>query len=197
MTRRKRHDRNAETTVDDSDAPRWLWRLAVLILAGVVIVGLAGAILLTGGAADPPRAGPLRWSVEALPGDCLHVDGLSLPALSPPFTLESVAEAQNGPDTFTSWGVWLGSPEAGPRWEVLPPGYYRHDGQTIPFHHVRAGQNELRLDVLSGGRYVLRLNRERAAEGEISPDHLQWGLLGGRGVCWKRIDIYADTPDPG
>jgi len=174
------------------DAPCWLWRLAMLSLIGVVLVGLVGAILLAGGAADSPRAGPLRWSVEAPSAACLDVAGLQLPRLSPPFTLELAAEAQNGPDTFVSWGVWLESPEAGPRWEVLPPGYYRYSGQTIPFHHVYAGWNDLRLD-MAGGRCVLRLNRERAAEGEFFPDHLQWGLSGREAVCWKRIAVYADA----
>lgn len=181
--------------MDVTDAPCWLWRLAVLSLIGVALIGLVGAILLAGGAADPPRAGPLRWSVEAPLAACLDVEGLQLPRLSLPFTLELAAEAQNGPDTLVSWGVWLESPEAGLRWEVLPPGYYRYGEQTIPFHHIHAGWNELRLD-MAEGRSVLRLNRERAAEGEFFPDHLQWGLSGREAVCWKRIAVYAGVPAP-
>ena len=47
--------------------PRLLWRGAWAMLFGVIGAGLVTAALLSGGAADPPRAGRLIWQAGPLP----------------------------------------------------------------------------------------------------------------------------------
>ncbi len=41
--------------------PKWLWQLSSWALAAAVLAVAGGATALALGAADPPRAGPLRW----------------------------------------------------------------------------------------------------------------------------------------
>ncbi len=66
--------------------PDWLWRIVLWGLVALIVVGVGGALLLAGGAADVPRAGPLQWEHAAVSPDCLEVDALVMPALIPPFT---------------------------------------------------------------------------------------------------------------
>ncbi|GEM_PF-3482714 len=174
-----------------AQVPLWLWRALLLALTGLILGGLSGVVLLALGAADPPRAGPLQWQQEAESGECLDAAALVLPPLRSPVTVELTAVRMELAASLAVWGVWLGTPEAaGLRWEVLPPGYYRHAGQTIPFYHIGAGENTLRLDI-SGGHYVLWLNHERATEGAAPVDSFAWGLVGDAGICWRRLAIYG------
>lgn len=171
-------------------APRWLWRALTLLLALVLIGGGAAIILLRLGIADPPLAGPLAWERRAPEGGCLDVGGLALPAWGAPATLIASARVDAPPDALTRWGVWLGAPDDGPRWEILPPGYFIHAGQTMPFWHVGAGVTDLRLDLAAAG-YTLWLNRERALAGALPPlPGGAWGVTGGDGVCWQRLALY-------
>ncbi len=174
--------------------PRWLWWAALAMLVAVAMGGLVGALLLATGAAEAPRAGPLQWSLTADATGCLDVAALDLPPLSPPATVELTAARLPLADAFAAWGLWLMAADAVFRWEVLPPGYFRHQGQTFPFPSVSDGPNDLRLD-LADGMYRLWLNRERAAEGAI-PDGalngpLPWGLLRDEGICWRRLALYG------
>ncbi len=171
--------------------PRWLWRALLLALGLTAVGGALAAMLLLGGAADPAPAGPLRWEQHAEPPGCLDLGAIPLPTLSPPVTVELAAERLESASEFAAWGLWLERPE-GPRWEVLPSGYYQHAGQTIPFHHVQSGQNTLRLDV-ADGRHVLWLNRELAGEGPAPDGPLPWGLVGDAAICWRRLALYGQN----
>ncbi|MBN2469354.1 MAG: hypothetical protein JXN59_01420 [Anaerolineae bacterium] len=169
-------------------APRWLWWGLVALL--VLLIGgggaLAGALWL--GAADPPLAGPLAWERSAPQGACLDVRGMNLPDRTFPASLVASARVETPPEALTRWGLWLDAPDSAWRWEVLPPGYIVHSGQTWPFFHVQAGVNVLRLD-LTTAQYTLWLNRERVLTGEPGPEGA-WGLVGGEGVCWQRLALY-------
>lgn len=170
--------------------PPWLWRMLGLAF-GVVILGslvLFGVLAL--GVADPP-AGGLTWEQLALPGECLAVNALELPVLHVPAAIEARAVVETAPEALTTWGVWFGSVDDPYRWEVLPPGYYRYAGQTVPFFHVQTGANDLRLDI-DAGRAQLWLNREFAFEAslEVLPV-VDWGILGDAGVCWQRLAVYV------
>ncbi len=171
-------------------APRWLWRALVLLLACLITGGGALAVALRLGIADPPLAGPLAWERRAPEGGCLDVIGVTLPPWAAPATLIASARVDAPPEALTRWGVWLGAPDSGPRWEVLPPGNFVHAGQTRPFFHVRAGVNDLRLD-LTGEGYTLWLNRERALAGLLTPlPGEAWGVTGGENVCWQRLALF-------
>jgi len=56
------------------------WRTASVLLAAVVVAGLAGLIPISAGAADPTRAGPLAWTNA-------HGD-------APPFSLEAESDSR-------------------------------------------------------------------------------------------------------
>lgn len=170
--------------------PGWLWWGSWLLLGGVLITCLGGAVLLILGAADVPPVGPLIWEAAAVDGACLAVADLALPLLSAPTTLQLTATVDNSSVALTAWGVWFGSPEDGPRWEVLPSGYYRTGGQTMPFHHVGESVNTLRLDVVAGVAR-LWLNREVAHETTLREQPVAWGLLTSEAVCWRQITVYA------
>ena len=176
---------------NSAQVPLWLWRALLLALAALILGGLSGAALLALGAADPPRAGSLQWLQEAESGECLDASALDLPLLRPPITVELTAVRTESAASLAVWGLWLRTPDAAAlRWEVLPPGYYRHAGQTMPFHHIGAGENTLRLDI-HGGHYVLWLNQERATDGAAPADPFAWGLVEDEGICWRRLALYS------
>ncbi len=170
--------------------PIWLWRLVLAALVSVVIGGAITALLLAAGVADPPTAGPVRWRQETLDSGCLGLTEITLPALQPPVTISLAASRLETADPFDTWGLWLENPTTGPRWEVLPPGYYRYQAETFPFPHVGEGRNELRLD-LADGAFVLWLNRKRAAAGDWVGDPSAWGLIGGEPICWHSLALYG------
>lgn len=174
--------------------PRWLWRFALLGLAILLLAGITGALLLALGAADVPPLGALRWQQEASPGGCLDIHVLDMTPLDLPATLELTAVSRA---EFAAWGLWLESPGAADlSWLALPPGYYRHAGQTTPFFHIRADENTLRLDLSAAG-YRLWFNREQAASGPLLPLTGPWGLVTEGDVCWRRAAIYAENgPSP-
>lgn len=104
------------TGQDENEVPRWLWR-AVLGGAGAVIaVTLAAALLIAGGATDPPLAGPVTWVDELLdwamgtlePGrDAWMTAPVLLPASQQAFTLTVRARLPAAADPLAAWGVWL------------------------------------------------------------------------------------------
>ncbi len=99
-------------------APQWV-RAATRAGVLLVIVGVAGvALLVASGAFDPPVAGPVAWSDDALrwadgPRAAL-VPGVAqwwparqtLPA-GVPFTLDVRARFAAGAHPLAAWGVWV------------------------------------------------------------------------------------------
>lgn len=173
-----------------SVVPAWLWQMLLIAPVSLAAGGVLLVLLLAAGAADPPLAGPLRWRQEAPRDGCLDVGVISLPNLQLPFTIILAATRRDDADPFDTWGLWLADPVDGPRWEILPPGYYRTQGETFPFHHVVAGRNELRLD-LGGGAFQLWLNREQAVGGEWTDSATDWGMIGGGTICWHSLALYG------
>ena len=168
-------------------------RLWWAILGGVVaLIGivLLAALLLAAGAADPALPGPLRWEMEAAPGACLDVHGLYLPPITIPITIELRAASTD----HAAWGMTLGDLLD---WEVVPPGYTRHAGQTWPFFHMVDGNNTLRLELLksdagqTGAHWRLWINLEPAAEGDLARVGGGWALLAEPGVCWEQLRVYG------
>jgi hypothetical protein len=175
---------------DEALAP-WVWRAVVALPAAIVCGGIGLALLLAAGLADPALPGPVLWARPAPAGECLDVVSLSLPAPQAGWTLEVGVLSRN----HAAWGVALTGGQESLAWEVLPPGYYRHAGRTVAFHHVQAGANRLRLDLLAGGesgdRWRLWLNRERAVDGALPAGELGWRLTGGEGVCLQWLAVYG------
>lgn len=173
------------------ELPPRLWRAIVALPVVILCVGIGAALLLAAGAADPPLPGPVLWERQAPDGECLDPGGLDLPALQPGRTLEASAASVD----HAAWGVQVTAGEQARLWEVLAPGYYRHAGRTIDFHHVHAGFNLLRLDLIAGDeagdRWRLWLNRERAAEGALPAGELDWRLVGMEQVCLGRLTVYG------
>ena len=174
---------------EDRIAPG-LWRVLLAGLAALIGIVLLAALLLAAGAADPALPGPLRWAMEAAPGACLDVHGLYLPPITLPITIELRATATD----HAAWGLTLGDLRD---WEVVPPGYYRHAGQTWPFLHVAEGGNSLRLALLSpdegqtGAHWRLWINLEQAAQGDLARVGQGWALLAEPGVCWEQLRVYG------
>ena len=173
---------------NDDDLPGWLWRVLLLVLVIVLVFGGGLSGLLAAGLADVSPYGGLLWHAEAGAGACLDVNAVpdELPPL--PLTVILGADVTVG---GSAWGLWIGQDTPAARWEVLPPGYYRHDGVTWPFFHVGGGDDKLRLDLTAAG-YTLWLNQERAVAGPLpSGDSMRWGLVGGQGVCWRHLALYG------
>ncbi len=172
--------------------PVWQWR-GLLILLGAVLAVTAGAALwLSLGGADVPPLAPLSWEQVAIGRECLDAAKWRSPG-GMPLTIILAARMLPGSEEQTGWGIQRGHGESALRWEVLPPGYYRHAGETRPFHHVSGETDELRLD-LTDDSYVLWLNRERAVSGHTPAQDdaaALWSLIGGAGVCWQRLAVFA------
>lgn len=107
------------TEPHEEQVPHWVWR-AVLAAAGAVIaVTLAAALLIAGGATDPPLAGPVVWADEALSWavgvlaagrDAWAAAPAPLPAPPAGFTLTVRARLPADADPLAAWGVWLAEP---------------------------------------------------------------------------------------
>jgi hypothetical protein len=94
------------------EIPRWLWFGAWGALITVVCGGLALAVLLLTGAADPPRAGPLVWQIvqfptlNALPNYTTLAPN-PIPLFRVPYTLEIAARFSADSDPVAAWGITL------------------------------------------------------------------------------------------
>ena len=182
------------------------------MLLGVIGIGLVTAVLLSGGAADPPRAGGLIWQAGPLPDAVASVyystivgSSIDLPAR--PYTLEVTGQLAAGSDPAASWGITCDTAETtGSPFSILLDGQgffsvppFQPD--SMPFIHIHlVGQsNKLTLNVEESGQATLRINDEIAWRGTI-PDarHAQIVLIGGSGtnsrlsVLW--LALYAPTP---
>jgi hypothetical protein len=111
--------RDENLTRRSSPVPGWAWWGT---LAGVVIViaiTVSGALLLAGGAADPPVAGQVIWTDDALawaggpaitlaPGESVWIAAPEAARLPPGgFTLSVSARWSADSDPGAAWGVWI------------------------------------------------------------------------------------------
>jgi hypothetical protein len=182
------------------------------MLLGVIGVGLVTAVLLSGGAADPPRAGRLIWQAGPLPDAAASVyystvvgGPVDLPAR--PYTLEVAGQLAAGSDPAASWGIACDTGEsAGPPFSITLDGqgffsFPPFQPDSVPFIHIRpAGEsNKLALNVEASGQATLRINDEIAWRGAV-PDarRAQIVLVGGRATSSRlvvqRVALYAPTP---
>jgi hypothetical protein len=192
--------------------PRLVWRGAWAVLLGVIGVGLVTAVLLSGGAADPPRAGRLIWQAGPLPDavtSVYHSTTIGSPVDLParPYTLEVTGQLAAGSDPAASWGIACDTAEsAGPPFSIVLDGqgffsFPPFQPDSVPFIHIRpAGEsNKLALNVEASGQATLRINDEIAWRGVI-PDarRAQIVLVGGRAtssrLAVQRVALYAPTP---
>jgi hypothetical protein len=139
-----------------------------MLLAGALLFTISGAILLSLGGADPPRAGTQRDSIprSTLIEQPEHT--LTLPAL--PFTVETSA-------IFPTGAVWLFDLNASDqrifRLEVYGDGTYTLrapvEALRVGFPHLRgAGERmRIRVDMAANGETILRLNSEVAWRGVL------------------------------
>lgn len=175
---------------DEALSP-WVWRIVVGLPVAILCGGIGLALLLAAGLADPALPGPVLWERQAPAGECLDAASLSLPAPQVGRTLEAGVLSRD----HAAWGVEITVGREVLDWEVLSPGFYRHAGRTVAFHHVQAGANRLRLDFVAGGesgdRWRLWLNREWAAEGALPAGEMDWRLTGGEGGCLQWLAVYG------
>ncbi len=156
------------------DVPLWLWRLIRAAFISVVMLGVVGMLVLSNGAADPQRAGPIAWDNGPLPEIAIPVRStftldhpIDLPA--PPFTLEITAQLATNSDPAASWGLEFDSPSFG----IMLNGYRFMallPGDLMPFIHVRGlGEaNKITFDADNQNQATWRINDEIAWRG-ISP----------------------------
>lgn len=174
----------------NSVAPRWLYLGARLIFAAVLMGGIALTVVLMRGAGNPPLAGPL--CDEQINPD-LGTLRLSIPPA--PYTLVVRATLAEGSQAW--WGVRF--PRAGVTITVASDAYFTlHPvvSDSTSFFHIRpAGEsNEIYLDVSVSGAVTLRINREIAWQGALSPlGSATEGLLITNATNWRveRIAIYC------
>lgn len=143
-----------------------------LVRAGLVTLvagGAALAIVLSAGAADPPRAGPLQLAGQR--------DSIPLPAA--PYTLEAACTLPPEGDPLAWWGVQLEIETGGEAGTVLysaqisADAYFRlppFQPDATEFHHIRPpGQaNEIVVSVAVSGAAEVRVNHEIAWRGQLA-----------------------------
>jgi len=102
-----------------SSSPRWVWWLALGGTGLVITVVVLVAVALWLGAADPPVAGPVRWSDDGLawaggPDVLLGAErelwagapfGCAIPGDA--FTISVRAVIAEESDSAAAWGIWL------------------------------------------------------------------------------------------
>lgn len=154
-------------------------RLLRVALLGLVIgIGVL-ALILSAGAANPPRMGILRQTLEPLPplslplkGEYVSDQGLFLPASA--YTVEISAVLSSETDPLASWGLVFFDSDGHELWRLLITGdaYYRlppFQPDSTSFFHLRppGQENLIRLDFSLQGESVLRLDQEIAWKGTL------------------------------
>jgi hypothetical protein len=193
--------------------PLWLWRGAWIALGSVIGIGVMGVALLSGGLADPPRAGPLIWSsgplkALAVPSDYSITAGpiLSLPAT--PYTLEITAAFSADSDHAARWEIVWDNDTAPGNFKIVLDGYGffavpPSQPDSTPFIHIRApGQpNRVALFVSADGQGLLRINDEIAWRGSVPKAeraHVQ--VIGGKSsvshFVIQHVALYAPLSHP-
>jgi hypothetical protein len=182
--------------------PLWWWRVARLLLFGLVLGGGITALLLANGAADPPRAGSL-WAAKNTSGlSSIQVSGeqaitrFELPER--PFTLEISALFADQSDPLASWAVVF---DNAVRIEIYVDAYFSVAPflpNSVSFFHIKpAGKaNELYLNVSVNGEATLRINREIAWQGQFPA--ATYAILRAKSdtdsvLRIERIDLYASV----
>ncbi len=186
------------------------WQIGLLALALTLIGGVALAVALLLGAANPPYDANLVLNLRsaddlAPAGNLGDLRLFSLPAtltLKPPFTLEM--EASLSGRQGVAWGLWLrvsdhdGNPidnamlidNQGYVLSALPAPTLQHQ----QFPHIQPGDNRLYLHYDASGAATLRINDEifNALSFPVSTvDAVGLALSGDAKLTWKAIKIYT------
>lgn len=154
-------------------------RLLRFALLGLVIGMGVLALILSAGAANPPRLGILRQTLEPLPdlslplkGETLSNQGLFLPNSA--FTVEISGALSSETNPLAGWGLVFFDSGGQELWRVLITGdaYYRllpFQPDSISFFHLRppGQENLIRLDFSPQGESILRLDQEIAWKGTL------------------------------
>ncbi len=149
------------------DVPFWLWRGAWIAFLALLTLGAVMVALLSGGLADPPRAGPAVWQVGQLvnihapPNYTIELHSpIALP--NRPYTLEIEATVIDA-----SWGVTFDD-AAQFGIDVDGRGFFSvrpFQPDSTPFIHIRRESNKVALNVELSGQATLRINDEIAWRG--------------------------------
>ncbi len=204
-------ERKSRLTDDlNGSVPGWLWRGLRLSLLAVVSAGALTTLILAGGAADPPRAGPLRSSMGPLQGASVAPQqtlavGSVIPLPPLPFTLEILGTLVTG-DPLDAWGINLET--ADPKlsnitvW-VFPAGYFSLaplQPDSVGFFHIRPSGQENRLywHHEASGEVTLRLNNEIAWQGRApAARSARIQVRAGKATAQfslLKADLYAPMP---
>jgi hypothetical protein len=153
------------------------WQAVRLFFAAVIVGGGIMILALAAGAADPPRAGPLKWQHEPIaplvipPNHTTIIATLDLPAA--PYTLEVTAQFSALSDPGAKWGIVFPQSNSGifidsQGFFSVPPSV----PDSMPFMHIRpvGHPNKIALNVEQNGQATLRINDEIAWRGEIPPE---------------------------
>ncbi len=208
------HTESIKATHDSP--PRWVWRMT-LGGAGLValVTGLA-VIALALGAADPPVAGPVRWSDETLAwaggpvigpsGDVWAAAPLDSAVTPGAFTISVRARAEAG----SAWGIWLESGDgARAVYAITADGYVtirrcpadppadvdtcpalRPEWRWSPYPRIDppGSANTLTLHREPSGAIRLRINDERLGAAPLTISG-RWGVWARGAVTWERATV--------
>lgn len=192
----------------DGEAPRWLWRAALGLLAGVLLFAGVLLALALAGVSDPRPVGDPALDVAPGAAGRVFVPEASASrfattshTFTPPGTLELTARLAGGPPD-AACGLWWGaSPDAATLVAVTGSGYLAvlavEGGEMLPvadwrrFPHIRpAGEaNRLRADIADGQVTVL-INDEVAAAFEVE-------TVGAAGERPQQVGFYVETFEMG
>jgi hypothetical protein len=192
--------------------PPWLWRMTWIALLLMVVGGMVTIIVLSAGAANPPKAGPLAFEedgttkVLAVPGQMVPV-GIIIPVPSQPYTLEVTSQFTADTDPTGAWGIVFERemPQPDP-FLVMLNGYQflkvaPSKPDFTPFIHVRANGQPNMLDITTrpDGTATLRVNDEIAWTGAApAASRAQIYLMGGSytsaQLTVQRVAFYVASP---
>jgi hypothetical protein len=131
------------------------WRILLISLLLVILIGVAFTLMLATGLADPPR------------GAYILLDQFPDGDARTPFTLE--LENTNHFRLTCASQILV--------FRVRDDGYFSVDTGSAEwrgFHHIERGANTLYLHVDAQNRAVFRINRETAWTGHAASSSCQW-----------------------
>jgi hypothetical protein len=177
--------------------PRRLFSLARLTLLLLILGGALLALILAAGAADPPLAGPPRYTAGPFPAVEVGPDTIldqHYPLPDPPYTLQVSALFSAGSDPLAWWSLTF---DSGAAIKITSDAYFSLPPllpDSISFFHIRpVGQtNEIYLNVEPSGAATLRIDREIAWQGNFPSSHA-WGIRAGSGVIRGRLTVLRVT----
>jgi hypothetical protein len=159
-------------------------RAVRLMLSMLIVGGVALAVALVAGIADPPTAGNLMMDISTaeinIPPNQQIQHRIALERdLYPPYTLVVKAQFVDVSDADAQWGIQvcdkvghLDCGESGVLVLLTNDAYfnvYPFAPDTSRFVHLRMGgeSNEIYLNLDGSGHAIIRLNREIAWEGQF------------------------------